>query len=121
MHSRPNYTMKALLTHQPEFKALFAIPSMANESPSHAVYWAVTIPITGLVIAIWQLWTWLETRRDNRTDSTSATLAQEIIKSTIQEEAPVNSSRMELERFMDLSIVTTGGMQICPRMRHNPK
>ncbi|KAH8727393.1 hypothetical protein GQ44DRAFT_725279 [Phaeosphaeriaceae sp. PMI808] len=46
--------------------ALFATPGVVSLSPSQGAYWAVTLPLTLLVLAIWICWTWLTMKRIDR-------------------------------------------------------
>ncbi|KAK4444538.1 hypothetical protein QBC34DRAFT_415122 [Podospora aff. communis PSN243] len=46
---------------------LFATPGIAETSPPQRLYWAVSLPVTSLVLLVWFTWTWLEIRRIDRT------------------------------------------------------
>ncbi|KAF2726860.1 hypothetical protein EJ04DRAFT_570888 [Polyplosphaeria fusca] len=46
---------------------LFATPAMMSSSPSQGTYWAVTIPLTALVLIIWSGWTWTSMRQIEKT------------------------------------------------------
>ncbi|KAK3317596.1 hypothetical protein B0T19DRAFT_435247 [Cercophora scortea] len=42
---------------------LFATPGVASTAPSQGVYWAITLPITAVVLLVWAVWTYISTQR----------------------------------------------------------
>ncbi|OMP82090.1 hypothetical protein BK809_0006400 [Diplodia seriata] len=52
--------------------ALFSTPMVESNPSSFWVYWAITIPLTALVIGIWAAWMFWSNRRNKVRDEEAA-------------------------------------------------